>query len=88
MPARQWWLRGACGLSRVNGFLALWSQAYLPSCNRQVTPASVHMECPAWHAYQPFRLKGLSGLGAAAWLCGQAAAYGLSRGSQAAPYLS
>ena len=43
MPARQWRLRDACGLSRLNDLLALWSQAHLPSCNRQVTPTSFHM---------------------------------------------
>jgi hypothetical protein len=36
LPAPQWRLRDACGLSRLNDFLALWSQAHLPSCNRQV----------------------------------------------------
>jgi hypothetical protein len=35
-------LRNACDLSRLNDFLALWSQAHLPSCNRQVSTASVH----------------------------------------------
>ena len=44
VPARQWRLRDACGLSRLNDFLALWSQAHLPSCNRQVTSTSIHME--------------------------------------------
>jgi hypothetical protein len=38
-------LRDACGLSR-NDFLALWSQAHLPSCNRQVTSTSIHMARP------------------------------------------
>jgi len=42
-PARRWRLRDACGLSRLNGFLAPSSQAHLPSCNRQVTSASIHM---------------------------------------------
>jgi hypothetical protein len=34
LSARQlrWRLRDACGLSRLNDFLALWSQAHLPSC--------------------------------------------------------
>jgi hypothetical protein len=36
----------ACGLSRLNDFPALWSQAYLPSCNRQVTSTSIHMAKP------------------------------------------
>ena len=36
MPARQWRLRDACGLSRLNDLLALWSQAHMPTCNRQV----------------------------------------------------
>jgi hypothetical protein len=31
LPARRWRLRNACGLSRLNDFLALWSQAHLPS---------------------------------------------------------
>jgi len=30
LPARQWRLRDACGLSRLNDLLALWSQAHLP----------------------------------------------------------
>jgi hypothetical protein len=34
LPARQWRLRDACGLSRLNDLLALWSQAHTPSCNR------------------------------------------------------
>ena len=38
-------LRDACGLSR-NDFLALWSQAHVPSCNRQVTSTSIHMARP------------------------------------------
>jgi hypothetical protein len=46
LPARQWRLRDACGLSRLNDFLALWSQAYMPSYNRQVTSTSVHMAKP------------------------------------------
>jgi hypothetical protein len=33
MPARRWRLRDACGLSRLNDFLALWPPAHLPSCN-------------------------------------------------------
>jgi hypothetical protein len=36
LPARQWRLRDACRLSRLNDLLALWSQAHMPSCNRQV----------------------------------------------------
>jgi hypothetical protein len=46
LPARQWRLRDACGLSRLNDFLALWSQAYMSSCNRQVTSTSIHMAKP------------------------------------------
>jgi hypothetical protein len=46
LPARQWRLRDACGLSRLNDFLALWSQAHMPSCNRQVTSTSIHMAKP------------------------------------------
>ena len=38
--------RDACGLSRLNDLLALWSQAHLPSCNRQVTSSSIHMAKP------------------------------------------
>jgi len=34
LPARQWRLRDACGLSRLNDLLALWSQAHMPSCTR------------------------------------------------------
>jgi hypothetical protein len=45
-PARRWRLRDACGLSRLNNLLALWSQAHVPSCNRQVTSTSVHMAKP------------------------------------------
>jgi hypothetical protein len=41
LPARRWRLPAACGLSRLNDFLALWSQAYMPSCNRQVTSTSI-----------------------------------------------
>jgi hypothetical protein len=44
LPARQWRLRDACGLSRLNEFLALWSQACMPSCNRQVTSTSVRRQ--------------------------------------------
>jgi len=36
-------LRDACGLSRLNDFLALWSQAYISSCNPQVRSTSIHM---------------------------------------------
>jgi len=47
LPARQ---NGGyatpAGLSRLNDFLALWSQAHLPSCNRQVTSTSIHMAKP------------------------------------------
>jgi len=43
LPARRWRLRDACGLSRLNDFLALWSQAYMSSCNPQVTSTSIHM---------------------------------------------
>ena len=46
LPARQWRLRNACGLSRLNDLLALWSQAHLPSCSRQVTSTSVHRARP------------------------------------------
>jgi hypothetical protein len=46
LPARRWRLRDACGLSRLNDFLPLWSQAYMPSCNRQVTSTSIHMAEP------------------------------------------
>jgi hypothetical protein len=46
LPARPWRLRDACGLSRLNDFLALWSQAHMPSCNRQVTSTSIHMAKP------------------------------------------
>jgi hypothetical protein len=46
LPARPWRLRDACGLSRLNDFLALWSQAYMPSCDRQVTSTSIHMARP------------------------------------------
>jgi hypothetical protein len=45
-PAWQWRLRNACGLSRLNDFLALWSQAHLPSCNRRVTSTSIRMANP------------------------------------------
>jgi hypothetical protein len=38
--------RDACGLSRLNDLLALWSQAHMPSCNRQVTSTSVHIAKP------------------------------------------
>jgi hypothetical protein len=31
---------------RLNDFLALWSQAHMPSCNRQVTSTSIHMAKP------------------------------------------
>jgi hypothetical protein len=31
---------------RLDDFLALWSQTHMPSCNRQVTSASVHMAKP------------------------------------------
>jgi hypothetical protein len=41
LSARRWRLRGACGLSRLNDFLALWSQVYVSSCNRQVTSTSM-----------------------------------------------
>ncbi len=46
LSARQWRLREACGLSRLNHFLALWSQAYMPSCHRRVTSTSIHMARP------------------------------------------
>jgi hypothetical protein len=48
--------RDARGLSRLNDFPALGSQAYMPSCNRQVTSTSIHMakpgpaSAPAGHA--------------------------------------
>ena len=38
--------RDACGLSRLNDLLALWSQAHMPSCNRQVTSTSIRMAEP------------------------------------------
>ena len=34
------------GLSGLNDLLALWSQAHMPSCKRQVTSTSVHMAKP------------------------------------------
>jgi hypothetical protein len=37
-------LRDACGLSRLNDFLALWSQAHMPSCNG--TSTSIHRPNP------------------------------------------
>ena len=46
LSARRWRLRDACGLSRLNDFLALWFQAYMPSCIRQVTSTSIHMAEP------------------------------------------
>jgi len=46
LPARQWRLRDARGLSRLNYFLALWSQAHLPSCSRQVTSTSIYIAQP------------------------------------------
>jgi hypothetical protein len=46
LPAQQWRLRDACGLSRLNDLLALWSQAHMPSCNGQVTSTPVHMAKP------------------------------------------
>src|SRR5580700_11632436 len=46
LPARYWRLRDTCGLSRLNDLLARWSQAHMPSCNRQVTSTSVHMAEP------------------------------------------
>ena len=46
LPVWPWRLRDACGVSRLNHFLALWSQAHMPSCNRQVTSTSVHMAKP------------------------------------------
>jgi hypothetical protein len=46
LPARQWRLRDARGLSRLNYFLALWSQAHLPACNRQVTSTSIDIAQP------------------------------------------
>ena len=39
-------LRDARGLSRLNDFLALWSQAQMPSCNLHVTSTSVYMAKP------------------------------------------
>ena len=38
--------RDACGLSRLNDLLALWSQAHMPSCNWQVTSTSIRMAEP------------------------------------------
>ena len=65
LPARRWRLRDACGLSRLNDFLALWSQAHLPFVNgrsavRIRSPAPEHRNVPvlvlnprdrrpAWH---------------------------------------
>ena len=46
LPARQRRLRDACGLSRLNDFLALRPQAHMPSCNRQVTSTWIHMAKP------------------------------------------
>jgi hypothetical protein len=46
LPARQWQPGDACGLSRLDDFLALWSQAHMPPCNRQVTSTSIHMAKP------------------------------------------
>ena len=46
LTARQWRLRDSCGLSPLNDILALWSQAHMPSCNRQGTSTSVHMARP------------------------------------------
>ena len=46
LAARQWRLRDSCGLSCLNDFLALRSQAHLPSCNGQVTSISIHMARP------------------------------------------
>ena len=43
LPALQWQPCDACGLSRLNDFLALWSQAHMPPCNRQVSSTSIHM---------------------------------------------
>ena len=40
-------LRDARGLSRLNDFLALWSQAHMPPCNRQVTSTAIHMAKPS-----------------------------------------
>ena len=55
--ARRWRLRAACGLSRLNHFLTLWSQPYMPSCNRRVTSTSIHMARPgpasAPHGHAP-----------------------------------
>jgi hypothetical protein len=50
LPAGQWRLRDACGLSRLNDLLALWSQAHMPSCNRHGASTSVHTARPAWLA--------------------------------------
>ena len=46
LPARQWRLRDACGLSRLNDLLALWPRAHAPSYNRHVTSTSIHMAKP------------------------------------------
>jgi hypothetical protein len=35
-----------CGLSRLNELLALWSQAHMPSCNRQAKSTSIHRARP------------------------------------------
>ena len=46
LPAWPWRLRDACGVSRLNHFLALWSQAHMPSCNRRATSTSIRMARP------------------------------------------
>ena len=46
LPARQWRLRDACGLSRLNDLPALWSQAYMSACNRRVISTSIHIANP------------------------------------------
>ena len=57
LPAWQRRLCDACGLSHLNHFLTLWSQPYMPSCNRRVTSTSIHMARPgpasAPHGHAP-----------------------------------
>ncbi len=53
LPARQWRLRDARSLSRLNDFLALWPQAHMPSCNRQVTSTSIDIAEPGRLALPP-----------------------------------
>ena len=57
LGARQQRLRDACGLSRLNHFLALWSQAHTPPCNRRSRhrPRSRWAEGPAYRMLQDIR---------------------------------